>query len=104
LHSFSDICCFVLAVIGGGGDVLDAFSVIPAGHVQVWRKNAVLSIPMGSAWMKSHPDLLQAVSEGKNPGAWLMQIKDAGHALLVQYPDEVNRVLQIFLSTTTNPG
>ncbi|MFZ0510684.1 MAG: alpha/beta hydrolase [Candidatus Nitrosopolaris sp.] len=126
----------------------------------------LLSIPMGSAWMKSHPNFLQAVPEakdlfagippntirqqndiaqnwtatnwsgicdeltkvssptliitgthdnniptansliiaGKIPGAWLVQIKDAGHALFVQYPDEVNRVLQTFLSTTTNPG
>ena len=38
---------------------------------------------------------------GKMPGAWLVQIKDAGHQLMSQYPDEVNRVLQIFLSTTT---
>jgi pimeloyl-ACP methyl ester carboxylesterase len=44
------------------------------------------------------------VIAGKIPGAWLVQIKDAGHALFVQYPDEVNRALQIFLSTTPNPG
>jgi pimeloyl-ACP methyl ester carboxylesterase len=41
---------------------------------------------------------------GKIPGAWLVQIKDAGHALPVQYPDKLNRVLQTFLSTTSNPG
>jgi pimeloyl-ACP methyl ester carboxylesterase len=35
------------------------------------------------------------------PGAWLIQIKDTGHALFVQYPDKVNRILQTFLSTTT---
>jgi pimeloyl-ACP methyl ester carboxylesterase len=123
----------------------------------------LLSTPMGSAWMKSHPNFLQAVPEakdlfvgippdtikqqnnisqdwmatnwsgicdelakisiptlvitrthdnnvpsanslaiaGKIPGAWLVQIKGAGHALFVQYPDKVNRVLQTFLSTTT---
>ena len=38
------------------------------------------------------------------PGAWLIQIKDAGHQLMSQYPDEINRVLQTFLSTTRNPG
>jgi pimeloyl-ACP methyl ester carboxylesterase len=38
------------------------------------------------------------------PGAWLVQIKDAGHALFVQYPDEVNRVLQTFLSSAANLG
>jgi pimeloyl-ACP methyl ester carboxylesterase len=40
----------------------------------------------------------------KIPGAWLVQIKDAGHFLPGQYPDKVNRVLQTFLSTTTPPG
>jgi pimeloyl-ACP methyl ester carboxylesterase len=38
----------------------------------------------------------------KISGAWLIQIKDAGHNLPGQYPDKVNRVLQTFLSTTTN--
>jgi hypothetical protein len=36
--------------------------------------------------------------QGKIPGVWLIQIKDAGHTLLVQKSDEVNRVLQTFLS------
>jgi pimeloyl-ACP methyl ester carboxylesterase len=26
---------------------------------------------------------------GKIPGAWLVQIKDAGHAIMAQYPAEV---------------
>jgi len=38
---------------------------------------------------------------GKIHGAWLIQIKDAGHQLMLQYPDEINRVLQTFLSSTT---
>ena len=37
----------------------------------------------------------------KIPGAWLVQIKDAGHGLMYQYPDKFNKVLQTFLSTTT---
>jgi len=120
---------------------------------------------MGSAWMKSHPNLLQGVPEHQNfselisiplntykkdvgavqawestnwsgvcdkltrvssptliisgtddnsiptansliivakiPGAWLVHIKDASHALMSQYPDKFNKVLQTFLSTTT---
>ena len=39
----------------------------------------------------------------KIPGAWLVQIQGAGHALMSQYPDEFNKVLQTFLSTTTTP-
>lgn len=37
---------------------------------------------------------------GKIPGAWLVQIKDAAHAVMVQYPDEINKILQTFLSPT----
>lgn len=44
------------------------------------------------------------VIAGKIPGAWLVQIKDAGHALPGQYPDKLNKVLQTFLSTTINPS
>ena len=41
------------------------------------------------------------VIAGKIPGAWLVQIQGAGHALMSQYPDEFNKVVQTFLSTTT---
>jgi pimeloyl-ACP methyl ester carboxylesterase len=37
----------------------------------------------------------------KIPGAWLVQIKNAGHAIMDQYPDEISKILQTFLSTTT---
>ena len=36
----------------------------------------------------------------KIPGAWLVQIKDAGHAVMNQYPDEIGKVLNTFLSAT----
>ena len=41
------------------------------------------------------------VIAGKIPGAWLVQIENAGHAVMDQYPDEINKILQTFLSTTT---
>jgi pimeloyl-ACP methyl ester carboxylesterase len=37
----------------------------------------------------------------KIPGAWLVQIKNAAHAVPDQYPDEISKILQTFLSTTT---
>jgi pimeloyl-ACP methyl ester carboxylesterase len=37
---------------------------------------------------------------GKIPGAWLVQIKDAGHAIMVQYPAEVSKILNTFLSAS----
>jgi pimeloyl-ACP methyl ester carboxylesterase len=40
----------------------------------------------------------------KIPGAWLVQIKDAGHAVMDQYPDEISKILNTFLSTTTPPS
>ena len=39
------------------------------------------------------------VIANKVPGAWLVQIKDAGHAVPDQYPNEVGKILQTFLST-----
>ena len=36
----------------------------------------------------------------KIPGAWLVQIKDAGHAVMDQYPAEIGKIVNTFLSTT----
>ena len=36
----------------------------------------------------------------KIPGAWLVQIKNAGHAIMTQYPAEVAEILNTFLSTS----
>ena len=40
----------------------------------------------------------------KIPGAWLVQIKDSGHAVMDQYPDEISKILNTFLSTTIPPS
>ncbi|HYO06673.1 MAG TPA: alpha/beta hydrolase, partial [Phototrophicaceae bacterium] len=34
----------------------------------------------------------------KIPGSWLVQMKNAGHQITGQYPDEINKILQTFLS------
>jgi pimeloyl-ACP methyl ester carboxylesterase len=39
----------------------------------------------------------------KIPGAWLVQIQAAGHAIPSQYPDKINKILQTFLSVTAPP-
>jgi pimeloyl-ACP methyl ester carboxylesterase len=36
----------------------------------------------------------------KIPGAWLVQIKDASHAVMNQYPAEIGKIVNTFLSTT----
>jgi pimeloyl-ACP methyl ester carboxylesterase len=38
----------------------------------------------------------------KIPGAWLVQIKNAGHAIMDQYPAEVAEILNTYLSTVPN--
>jgi pimeloyl-ACP methyl ester carboxylesterase len=42
------------------------------------------------------------VIAGKIPGAWLVQIRNAGHAVMDQYPAQIDKILNTFLSTTTN--
>ena len=36
----------------------------------------------------------------KIPGAWLVQIKNAGHAVMNQHPAEIGKIVNTFLSTT----
>jgi pimeloyl-ACP methyl ester carboxylesterase len=36
----------------------------------------------------------------KIPGAWLVQIKNAGHAVMDQYPEEIGNILNTFLTTS----
>jgi pimeloyl-ACP methyl ester carboxylesterase len=33
---------------------------------------------------------------GKIPSAWLVQIRDAGHGLMNEYPDQFNRIISTF--------
>jgi pimeloyl-ACP methyl ester carboxylesterase len=35
------------------------------------------------------------------PGSWLVQIEDAGHGLMYQYPDKFSKVVSTFLQTVT---
>jgi pimeloyl-ACP methyl ester carboxylesterase len=43
------------------------------------------------------PDSLTLAEE--IPGAWLIRIRDAGHGLMYQHPDEFNRALMTFLES-----
>ncbi len=94
---------------------------------------SLVSASLGSGWIRLLPESLGACDElaklakptlvitgtddnaymphanalviaGKIPGAWLVQIKDAGHAVMDQYPDEISKILQTFLSTTNLPN
>jgi pimeloyl-ACP methyl ester carboxylesterase len=46
------------------------------------------------------PPANSLIIASKIPGAWLVHIKDAGHAIMDQYPAEVAEIVNTFLSTT----
>jgi pimeloyl-ACP methyl ester carboxylesterase len=47
-----------------------------------------------------NPHANALVIASKVPGAWLVQIKDAGHAVVDQYPEKLGNIIETFLSTT----
>lgn len=46
------------------------------------------------------PAAISLILAQKIPGAWLVQIKGAGHELMYQYPEKFSSILLTFLSTT----
>jgi pimeloyl-ACP methyl ester carboxylesterase len=34
------------------------------------------------------------------PGAWLVQMKGAGHGLMYQYPEQLSKIVETFLENT----
>ena len=45
------------------------------------------------------PHANSLIIASKVPGAWLVQIKDAAHAIVTQYPEKLGNVIETFLST-----
>jgi pimeloyl-ACP methyl ester carboxylesterase len=37
------------------------------------------------------------------PGAWLVQMKEGGHGLMYQYPEQFSKIVEIFLENTNTP-
>jgi pimeloyl-ACP methyl ester carboxylesterase len=48
------------------------------------------------------PHVNSLIIAEKIPGAWLVQIKNAGHAIVNQYPAELGKIMNTFLSATGN--
>jgi pimeloyl-ACP methyl ester carboxylesterase len=61
-------------------------------------------IIVGTEDAASNPIHNSLVLAERIPGAWPVQIHGGGHGALWQYPDEFGRVLQTFLTTTTDPS
>ena len=53
---------------------------------------------MGDNMYAPHVNSLKIAE--KIPGAWLVSIKNAGHAVVDQYPEEMGKIMNTFLSTT----
>jgi hypothetical protein len=68
--------------------------VRPADHMSVRRSDS-------GAKCKKNGGLNSLKIVEKIPGAWLVQIKYAGHAIVDQYPNEVGMILNTFLSTAS---
>jgi pimeloyl-ACP methyl ester carboxylesterase len=47
------------------------------------------------------PHVNSLIIAEKIPGSWLVQIKNAGHAIADQYPAELGKIMNTFLSTTS---
>jgi pimeloyl-ACP methyl ester carboxylesterase len=69
-----------------------------------WPHNLLCSGSIGTDDNNLIPHENALILAGKIPGAWLVQIKDAGYAVMDQYPDEISKILNTFLSTTTPPS
>jgi len=68
------------------------------GLARIAKPTLVITGTDDNAYIPHENSLIIA---GKIPGAWLIQIENAGHAVMSQYPGEINKILQTFLSTTT---
>jgi pimeloyl-ACP methyl ester carboxylesterase len=59
--------------------------------------------------VKLHPFLNHVFTPAANsvtlveriPGSWLVQIRDAGHGLMYQYPDKFNKDVMTFLENNS---
>jgi pimeloyl-ACP methyl ester carboxylesterase len=76
-----------------------------AGHKLEWRLQSASKYIKPTLIITGTEDV--AVPAGnsiilaqKIPGAWLVQMKGAGHGLMYQYPDEFSSILLTFLSIT----
>jgi pimeloyl-ACP methyl ester carboxylesterase len=37
------------------------------------------------------------------PGSWFVQIKEGGHGLMYQYPEQFSNIVETFLENTNTP-
>jgi hypothetical protein len=72
-------------------------------------KNEKLKILLGCIYLlitgtdyNAYVQLTNSFIAEKTPVVWLVQIKDAGHAVISQYPYKINKILQTFPLTTTS--
>jgi pimeloyl-ACP methyl ester carboxylesterase len=73
----------------GNWEACDRLSNINSPTLVIAGTEDITSPPANSVMMSE-----------KIPGAWLVQIKDGGHGLIFQYPNEFSEVIDTFLSVS----
>jgi pimeloyl-ACP methyl ester carboxylesterase len=66
------------------------------------QKVSIPTLIMTGTEDQAVPTANSLVLADKIPGAWLVQIKDAGHGLMYQYPTTFTKIVKTFLDTTDN--
>jgi pimeloyl-ACP methyl ester carboxylesterase len=69
------------------------------GQLSKITQPTLVIVGTDDVWLPAANSLMIAE---KIPGAWLVQIKNAGHGLLNQYPDKFSKVVTIFLESETS--
>jgi pimeloyl-ACP methyl ester carboxylesterase len=74
--------------------ILNWWAVGTCDKLQNINQSTLVIVGTDDVWMPAANSLMIAE---KIPGAWLVQIKDAGHGLMNQYPDKFSDVVLAFL-------
>ena len=67
-------------------------------HMSKITQSTLVMVGSDDIWTHAANSLMIAE---KIPGAWLFQIRDAGHGLMYQYPDKFSKVISTFLQTVS---
>jgi pimeloyl-ACP methyl ester carboxylesterase len=76
--------------------IINWFSVGTCNALSNITQHTLIIVGTDDMWTPAANSLMIAQ---KIPGAWLVQIRDAGHGLIYQFPDKFSKVVLTFLNT-----
>lgn len=79
--------------------ILSWWSVGTCNELSKISQPALIIVGTDDVWLPAANSLMMAE---KIPGAWLVQIKNAGHGLMNQYPYKFSKVVSAFLESATS--